>query len=153
MPGQLSKELGKRKSFESLRQELTVSVLRTNDDAQYKFRQFFREYALSQQQFNILWILGDEGGPLPSLELAKRMITRVPAITSLLDKLEKKEYVSRRRCEQDRRVWHVALTQKGQELLETMSPPNLEMHEHLHGHLSDKECQQLIALLAKARSR
>ena len=81
------------------------------------------------------------------------MITVVPAITAILDKLEKKGYVSRKRCEIDRRVWHVSLTSVGKKLLTKMDKPNLALHSELVDHLTKAECKQLCELLEKARSK
>ena len=151
MSSKLKKELAKKREFESLQQEVVLNILRTNDYCQYNFKKFFRQYGLSQQRFNILWILGDEGGPLPSQELGGRMITNVPAITSLTDKLTKRGLVNRTRCENDRRVCYVELTPEGEKLLAEIGPSNLENHHNLVGHLSEKGSRQLIELLEKAR--
>ena len=147
----LQTDLKKRKGFDLPEQEVVVSVLRTNELYQYRFGQLFREYGLTQPQYNILRILRGEGEKLPSLEIARRMIAVVPAITSLIDKLEKRELVKRERCKDDRRVWYVGLTAKGKKLLAAMDEPNIAMHKRLAGHLSESECTQLLGLLEKAR--
>ena len=153
MAGKLQKDLKKRKGFASPEQEVVISILRTNDQFQYQFGRFFREYGLNQPQYNVLRILHGEGKPLPSLEIASRMITVVPAITALVDKLEKKGYVSRKRCENDRRVWHVSLTAPGKKLLMKMDKPNLGLHSELVSSLTKAECKQLCELLEKARTK
>lgn len=148
----LERDLKKRRPFESQEQEVVISLLRTNDLFQHRFGQLYREYGLTQPQYNILRILRGEGRELPSLEIAQRMISVVPAITSLLDKLEKRGWVRRERCESDRRVWHVHLTEDGSSLLAELDEPNLAMHEKLVGHLTAAERTQLLALLEKARA-
>jgi len=148
---QLQRDLKKRGPFESVQQEVSISIQRTSDQIQYRFAKLFKEYQLTQSQYNVLRILRGEGAPLPSLEIASRMISIVPAVTSLIDKLEKRELVRRKRSTKDRRVWYVALTSKGKKLVEKMDQPNLEMHSWLIGHLSKKESHQLLELLEKAR--
>lgn len=147
----LEKQLKKRNAFESVEAEVVVSVLRTNELFQHKFGKLFRDYGLNQPQYNILRILYGEGDRLPSLEIASRMVTVVPAITGLVDKLEKKGLVKRERCQDDRRVWHVKLTNKGEKLIMEMREPNTAMHKRLAGHMTKKEAQQLLVLLEKAR--
>lgn len=147
----LQSALKKRRGFDSPQQELVISILRTNDLYQHRFKKLFREYGLTQPQYNILRILRGEGKKLPSLEIASRMITVVPAITGLIDKLEKRQLVQRERCEHDRRVWYVHLTSQGEKLLAEMDKPNMEMHKTLAGHLSKSDCNQLLDLLEKAR--
>jgi len=149
--GKLQHELKKRGPFESIEQEVVINLVRTNDQFQYRFAQLFKKFELTRPQYNILRILRGEGAPLPSLEIASRMISAAPATTSLIDKLEKRKLVRRTRCTKDRRVWHVHLTSKGKQLVEKVDQPNLDMHSQLVGHLSKKECRQFIELLEKAR--
>ena len=105
MPGgQLHSELRKRGPFDSIEQEAILNLIRTSDQFQNRFGRLFRKFGLTASQYNILRILRGEGKPLPSLEIADRMIQVVPAITGLIDRLEKSGMVQRRRCEEDRRV-------------------------------------------------
>ncbi|MEW4530066.1 MAG: MarR family winged helix-turn-helix transcriptional regulator [Maioricimonas sp. JB045] len=133
-------------------EELIMTILKTNDQFQHQFGRLFREHGLTQPQYNILRILYSEDRPMRCLEVAGQMVTVVPAITSLLDKLEKRNLITRVRCDQDRRVWYVELTRDGRTLVETMQEPVLNLCDHFVGHLSEKERTQLGQLLDKARS-
>lgn len=137
--------------FSTVQQAVVVGMLRTHDVFQYRMAQFFREYGLTQPQYNVLRILRGAGEPLPSLTVADRLITKVPAITSLIDKLEKRGLVARHRCTRDRRVWYVSLTDDGTALLKTLDRPVGDNHQVLCQGLSDRECEQLAILLEKAR--
>src|SRR5687767_3734572 len=97
----LQQELRKKEPFGSAEQEASLNILRTNDRLQNRLGRFFREYGLTSSQYNVLRILRGEGKSMPSLEVAERMIQVVPAITGLIDRLEKQGYVKRRRCEDD----------------------------------------------------
>src|SRR4051794_19926025 len=94
-----------------------LNILRTADQLQIRFARLFRQFGLTPQQYNILRILRGEGRPLPILEIAARMITVVPGITGLIDRLEAANLVERKRCEQDRRVTYVAISPRAEELL------------------------------------
>ena len=148
----LQRELKKKRAFESPEQEAMLNVLRTSDEFQNRFGRLFREFDLTASQYNVLRILRGEGKPLPSLEIADRMIQVVPAITGLIDRLEKAELVSRSRCKQDRRVVHVEITKKALKILNAMDEPVADLHRSLIGHLTRKELKELIRLLAKARA-
>jgi DNA-binding MarR family transcriptional regulator len=150
--GKLEKELRKKRGFDSVQQSVVIGLLRTNDLFQYRFGRLFRDYGLNQPQYNVLRILRGEGKPLPCLEIADRLITMVPAITSLIDKLESKGLVARDRCARDRRVWYVALTPDGHELLKKMDGPVSELHASLCRGLNKTECRQLVELMEKARA-
>src|SRR5437016_3791152 len=113
----LLQELKKKGPFDSLEQEATLNVLRTNDQFQNRFLRLFRNYGLTPSQYNVLRILRGEGRPLPCQEIAERMIQVVPAMTGLIDRLEQQDLVRRQRCTEDRRVIYIELTNKAGGLL------------------------------------
>ena len=87
----LQDELKKRNPFESPLHEALLNILRTADQFENRAGRLFREYDLTPSQYNVLRILRGEGQPLPCLEIANRMLQVVPAMTGLLDRLEKME--------------------------------------------------------------
>ncbi|MDZ4657278.1 MAG: MarR family transcriptional regulator [Bythopirellula sp.] len=147
----LQYELKKKRQFESAEQEVVLNVLRTGDWIDNRLGRLFRNHGLTNSQYNVLRILRGEGQPLPSLEIANRMIQVVPAITGLIDRLEKLELVIRRRCLEDRRVVFVEITSKGLVLLKQLDGPLDELHKNLVGHLTRSELKDLSTLLEKAR--
>lgn len=148
----LQHELKKRLPFDSAEQEAALNILRTSDWIGNRLGRLFRSFGLTSSQYNVLRILRGEGKPLPSLEIAKRMIQIVPAITGLIDRLEGQELVVRQRCEEDRRVVYVAITRKATDLLKRIDRPLEELHKQLVGHLSSSELTSLSRLLEKARN-
>ncbi|WP_425396337.1 MarR family winged helix-turn-helix transcriptional regulator [Aeoliella sp.] len=147
----LQHEIKKRTPFRSAEQEAYLNLMRTSDLLHNRMGRFFREYGLTASQYNVLRILRGEGQPMPSLEIAERMIQVVPAITGLIDRLEKLGLVERRRCEQDRRVVYVEITSPAKKLLARIDKPLEKMHKQLLGHLSRSDLKQLSSLLEKAR--
>ena len=153
MPGvKLQNELKKRHPFGSAAQEAVLNILRTSDWIDNRLGRLFRGFGLTSSQYNVLRILRGEGKPLPSLEIAERMIQIVPAITGLIDRLEKQQLVVRQRCQDDRRVVYVAITRKATDLLKQIDKPLEELQKQLIGHLSASELSTLSRLLEKARS-
>lgn len=150
--GKLQRELRKKRPFESPEQEALLNILRTNDQFQNRFGRLFREYGLTSSQYNVLRILRGVGQPMPCLEVADRMIQVVPAITGLVDRLEKRDLVSRERCTEDRRVIYIEITKKALTLLNRMDEPVNKLHKRLVGHLTRSELKQLSRLLEKART-
>jgi DNA-binding MarR family transcriptional regulator len=148
----LQHELKKKRPFESLEQEAALNIVRTSDRLQIRGARLLREYGLkSPSQYNVLRILRGEGTPLPILEIASRTVTVVPGITGLIDRLEKAGFVNRVRCERDRRVIYVALTDHGTRILAELDEPIVAMNRKLLGHLSQAELKELIRLLEKVR--
>ena len=149
----LQTEIKKQQPFEVPEQAAALNLLRTHDLLMNRFTRLFREYGLTPSQYNVLRILRGEGKPLPSQEIASRMIQVVPAMTGLVDRLEQHGYVGRRRCQDDRRVIFIELTPAGSALLQQLDEPVLELHRELLGHLTRSDLGELSRLLEKARER
>src|SRR6516165_1852896 len=148
----LQHELKKKRPFESLEEEAALNIVRTCDQLQIRFARLLREFGLtSPSQYNVLRILRGEGKPLPILEIASRTITVVPGITGLIDRLERAGFVTRLRCEKDRRVIYVALTDHATKSLADLDAPLLALHRKLLGQLSQGELQDLTRLLERLR--
>lgn len=147
----LQRDIKKRNPFESPHQEAILNILRSADQFQNAIIRLLRPYKITPSQYNVLRILAGEDKPLPSLEIASRLIQVVPAITGLIDRLERAGFVERNRCDLDRRVVYVSITETGKELLETLSQPVNSLHLELLGHMPQDDLRQLSNLLEKAR--
>jgi DNA-binding MarR family transcriptional regulator len=148
----LRTELKKKRPFETAEEEALLNLFRTTDRLDIRFKRLFREYGLTGPQYNILRTLRGEGAPLPILEIGSRMLTAVPAITGLIDRLEEAGFVTRKRCEEDRRVIYIAATDKALKLLGQIDEPLRKLQHDLAGHLSKGELAELSRLLEKLRS-
>lgn len=131
--------------------EAALNIWRTADRLQIQFTRLFRAHGLTPQQYNVLRILRGADGPLPCLEVARRLLTMVPAITGLMDRLEQAGLVQRERSAEDRRVVLAALTEEGEQLLRSLDKPVEQLHKQLLGHMSALELNRLSRLSAKAR--
>ena len=147
----LARELWKKHPFESPEKEAMLNIARTSDQFQNRFGKLFREFGLTGSQHNVLRILRGEGRPMRCDEIRRRMIQVVPAMTGLLDRLEKDGLVTRTRCEKDGRVVYVDLTAKARNVLHTIDAPLTDLYRACLGHLTRAELGQLSALLEKAR--
>ncbi len=148
----LREELRKKQPFDSLEQAAILNILRTSDVFHNQFGRLFREYGLTPSQYNVLRILRGEGKPMPSLEIADRMVQVVPAITGLIDRLQAQGHVNRKRCTADRRVVFIEITPQALKLLKEIDEPDINLHRKLIGHLNSNELTELSRLLEKARS-
>jgi DNA-binding MarR family transcriptional regulator len=147
----LQHELKKKHPFASAEEEALLNLFRTADRVQIEAERLFREHGLTNSQYNVLRILRGEGRPLPVLEIAARTITVVPGITGLIDRLERAGLVRRERCDSDRRVIFVAVTEEGLKSLAALDGPMAALHRKLLGHLSPGELKELVRLLEKVR--
>src|SRR5256885_16996137 len=81
-----------------------LQLLRTTDMLSRGLVQVLKGEDVSTTQYNVLRILRGAPDGLPCSQIASRMITRDPDITRLLDRLEKRELISRCRETKDRRM-------------------------------------------------
>jgi len=127
-----------------------VRILRAREQLYADLARVLKPFGVTEPQYNVLRILrgaGREG--LPSLEIGRRMITRIPDITRLLDRLEKEKLVARQRDRQDRRIVVARLTAGGEKLLKKADKEVQDLHgRHIAG-LGDREQAQLARLLDK----
>jgi len=151
--GQLQKEIGKSGPFQSLEQEAALNLFRAADALMREVELTLRAAGVSHTQYNVLRILGGTGEILPCGEIARRMITREPDITRLLDRLEKRGLIERFRDTKDRRVVLTRSTPGGEEIVSRLSEPVQQLHQLQLGHLGDEKLHLLIALLEAVRNR
>src|SRR6266851_400942 len=108
---------------------------------------------LSATQYNVLRILRGAPEGLPCGEIASRMITRDPDVTRLLDRLEKRGLISRRRETKDRRTVMARITPDGLKLLSRLDEPVQAAHRKQLGHLGRERLRTLTELLRISRSQ
>jgi DNA-binding MarR family transcriptional regulator len=138
----------------TLEEDAFVALLRAADVLQWRAEEMFKEHGLSATQYNALRILRGAGpGGLTCSEIGERMINRDPDITRLLDRLERRSLVRRKREPQDRRVIRCGITNAGLALLKALDRPVLTLNRRLLGHLGEGRLQSLISLLETARER
>ncbi|MFA7461251.1 MAG: MarR family transcriptional regulator, partial [Trueperaceae bacterium] len=105
MSPKLQSAIRQTRPFESLEQEVSLTLTRLASDLNAGQADLLRESGITWTQYNALRILrGAEGSPLSCGEIGERMISRDSDVTRLLDRLEKQALVRRERDERDRRV-------------------------------------------------
>jgi DNA-binding MarR family transcriptional regulator len=108
------------------------------------------EGGVTFQQYMVLRVLGDASDEgLPTLEIASRMVERAPAITGLVDRLERQGLVRRQRVESDRRQIRCVLTEQGRELVSRLDAGVAEASAHAIGMLTGHEVGVLRHLLGR----
>jgi DNA-binding MarR family transcriptional regulator len=130
-----------------------LDLLRTTDMLSRGLVTILKPEDLSSTQYNVLRILRGAPEGLPCGEIAKRMITRDPDITRLLDRLEKRGLISRSREARDRRTVMARIIGAGQKLLARLDEPVQAAHRKQLGHLARGRLRLLTDLLREARSR
>ncbi|MEO8772899.1 MAG: MarR family transcriptional regulator [Gelidibacter sp.] len=144
--GDISKDIKAR--FDNVKDKALINILYTASWISSFQNEFFKPFGISRQQYNILRILKGSNDSLKVQTIKKRMIERSPNVTRLMDKLYAKELIERFPCDEDRRVVYIKITQKGMELLDSISK---DFNQDLLKNITEEEAVQLSGLLDKMR--
>jgi DNA-binding MarR family transcriptional regulator len=149
----LRAEIKQHKPFSSVEQEALLNIERTAAVLGHAFADALKPYGITATQYNVLRILRGAGkAGLCRNEVRDRLISQVPDVTRLLDRLEESGLIMRERSTEDRRLVATRITSAGLALLRSMDAPVLALHKRHLGHLSQKQLRTLTELLALARS-
>jgi DNA-binding MarR family transcriptional regulator len=152
MPDSLRDEIKQTRPFGSLEQEALLSVERTAAVLLHELAETFREYGITPTQYNVLRILRGAGSTgLCRNEIRERLVSQVPDVTRLLDRLEESGLAARERDSVDRRLVNTRITRSGLDLLERLDEPVVAAHQKQLGHMTRAQLRSLIDLLAIAR--
>ncbi len=139
--------------FDSLQQEAYLALWRTYDRLRSLEDELFGGFDLTAQQYNLLRLLAISHPDLvPTLSLVRRLVSRAPDVTRMLDHLEQRKLISRARSDLDRRAVLVGISKAGLTRLKQIAEPLQKCHEQQLGHLSAADLRDLVRLLRKART-
>jgi DNA-binding MarR family transcriptional regulator len=99
----------------------------------------------------VLSLLADSVEPFSPHEIASRLIVSRASVTSLLDTLERQEFVRRRPHPSDRRMLMVEITEKGRAVADEFRPIVHRNQKIWFQNLTAAEREQLIALLHRVQ--
>ncbi|MED4585221.1 MarR family winged helix-turn-helix transcriptional regulator [Brevibacillus choshinensis] len=105
-------------------------------------------FGLTGPQFYILHQL-DLKGKCTVGELADSMAVKPSAITAMIDRLDKHEFVVRDRDDHDRRVVHIRLTESGRNTLSQVKKYRHGILKHYLSHLTPEELESMIQVFEK----
>ena len=152
MSSVLQEELRQSRPFASLEQEATISIERTAAVLRHEVAESLRPHGITPAQYNVLRILRGAGrAGLCRHEISDRLVTQVPDVTRLLDRMEAAGLVTRERSEEDRRLVTTRITAQGLDVLAQLDEPITEIHRRQLGHMDEEQLGTLIELLAIAR--
>jgi DNA-binding MarR family transcriptional regulator len=139
-------------SFESDEQHLYDTLSQTHDILGAAFNQMFQGYDLTHTQFMVMKVIQAAGiDGIATQKIGQRILTRVPDVTRILDRLVRNGLVQRIRSEQDKRVLFVSLTNEGKTIMDELVEPVNELRSSLFAHMSVAKQTQLNALLLEAQ--
>ena len=105
-------------------------------------------HGLTIAEFGVMEALHHKG-PLLLSDVKAKILVSNAGVTYLVDRLEKRGLVQRRRCDRDRRAYYAHLTEAGTALLERIFPEHAAVVEEAFGVLSAEERATLTDLLRR----
>lgn len=128
--------------------KLFVILSRANRAVTDEVKKDIKNYGLNPTEFAVLELLYHKGDQ-PIQQIGERILLASGSITYVVDKLEKKEYLMRRPCPNDRRITYAAITETGKEFMDGIFPSHEEKIEEIFSELTLEEKQDVATLLKK----
>ena len=109
-----------------------------------------RKERITFSQYNVLLALSREG-PMQMNKLGENMLVAPANVTGLVDRMEKKGYVRRKKGEKDRRLYVIEATEKGTRVFTSISSKFRLYVGNLGSTLTREERNSTLAALRKVR--
>ena len=148
----LDEDFGLNEKYDNLPEVLFGNLLRTADAIRRSIDGLLKKKGVTLSQYNVIRSIrerGKKGAPIGIL--GKEMLTHVPDMTRLIDRMEKKDFVKRFHSLEDRRSILIQLTPKGLKIANESEYELVELHKQNFDSLSKKEQEQLKHLLFRVR--
>jgi DNA-binding MarR family transcriptional regulator len=152
MTSRLQAEIKQTKPFPRRSSEALLSVLRTAALLEHRVNEVLRPYGITELQYNVLRILRGAGPDgLCGREISARLVSKVPDVSRLLDRMEGLQLLRRERDATDRRHVTARITPRGLRVLDESTPELDAFERERFGHLDAEQLQHVIDGLADIR--
>ncbi len=128
--------------------EIVQSFRRIFKAIQQYSEEVLKEFGVTGPQLWLLKTIRQEGGTSVT-ELSQKMYLHISTVSGIIDRLEGKGYVTRKREEADRRVVMVHLTQAGKRIVDQAPEPSQGKLLYSLQNLSEKEVVEMYEALQK----
>jgi len=136
---------GSKKTVEALNSY--IKLVRSAESLSSKISLELSEYGLTESQFGVLDALLHLG-PMKHKEIGKKILKSGGNITMVINNLERRELVQRKRGEKDKRQFIIHLTSKGKSKIQEVLPPIVKKIRK-HFDILNKDEQRELQRLSK----
>jgi DNA-binding MarR family transcriptional regulator len=141
----------KQPRFKSPFQKVAINLIFTANWLTSKQQDFFKNFGITASQYNILRILrGQHPNKISGAEIKSRMLDQNSDIPRLLDRLIRKNLITKSPCPNDKRAADIMITEEGLAVLSAIDG-HIDHSEKTVLKLSREEAIQLSGLLDKCR--
>lgn len=140
-----------QKVFRSEYQKALLNVLFTNNHLIGVVNDFFKDYSITRQQYNVMRIIRGQSPKAASIQLIRdRMLDKMSDASRIVERLRIKDLIKREVSPDDKRTVQITITEAGIQLLESIEL-RIEETEASFRKLSIDEAAELNRLLDKLR--
>lgn len=140
------------KEKQTLDEELSLKLLivfsRAFTAVKKKVEEDIRRLGLNPTEFAVLELIYSKGDQ-PIQKIGKQVLIASSSITYVVDLLEKKGYLKRKPCTEDRRVTFATITDSGKALMDDVFPDHKRAIQEILGGLNIDEKKHMIKQLKK----
>jgi DNA-binding MarR family transcriptional regulator len=137
----------------SLATEIVLNVVRTGMTLHARVDAIVREHGLpSATSLGVLEVLRAEGTPMQPSAIASRLLSSRPALSGVLDTLQRRGFVRRRAHPDSGRGRLVQITQRGIDVLDRVLPQLHRAEASWMTSLTERQQQQLITSLGRLQA-
>jgi DNA-binding MarR family transcriptional regulator len=152
MTSRLQAEIKQTKPFPNRGSEALLSVMRTAALLEHHLNEALRPCGITTLQYNVLRILKGAGPDgWCGREVSERLVSKVPDVSRLLDRMENMQLLRRKRDAADRRHVAAHITPRGLRVLQEATS-TLEPTARRFDHLDADRLQHVIDGLADIRA-
>ncbi|AQX55436.1 MarR family winged helix-turn-helix transcriptional regulator [Priestia flexa] len=128
--------------------KLFIVLSRANRSVMEHVHKFIQQHGMNPTEFAVLELLYHKGKQ-PLQQIGGKILLASGSITYVIDKLEKKSFLERVACPNDRRVTYAQITEAGKEMIESMFPDHEKRIHSILSVLTSEEQEVAISLLKK----
>lgn len=151
-PRSVGEDIKQTRPFRSRAQEALIALLRTANVLSRCIDAICQREGLTHQQYNVLRILRGAKGPLPTMEIAERLVEQTPGITRLVNTLENSGLIRREQWAGDRRQVLCQITPAGLRVLDRLDEPINGLDDAFGAKLTPQQLDLFIETLDALRA-
>lgn len=140
------------KSLEQIDEELSLKLFivltRALESIKKRVEEDIKSMGLNPTEFAVLELIYSKGEQ-PIQKIGEKVLIASSSITYVVDKLEKKDFLKRKPCPQDRRITYAAITQAGTDFMNEVFPNHKMKINEICAGLDTEEKKLMIQQLKK----
>jgi len=126
--------------------KIIIALSRANQAILKKIEKSMNKNGLTVSEFGVMELLLHKGKQ-PVQKIAERILVTSGTITYVINKLIKKGYIKRERCNEDKRIYYVDLTEEGRIFIEKVFKEHEKYLSKLFQEIDNNDKKDLIEKL------